>query len=176
MAVNRTGGPGSVGGSGVVRPMYGVFIRDQVSQYRNMLNVTLSDLKAGIKEGQPGKKAIPRDGILQGSELTKAKKAAVAVDKAIKQLKPVFGDSLPSVNNTAGRNALGRPGGGQMIAMYGVILADDLSKYRSGIQADVRAIQAAIDGGQLTGTAKTEATKAVKNLKSALTALGQASW
>ncbi len=176
MAVQRTGGTGSVGGANVIRPMYGVFIRDQVAQYRNMLNVTLSDLKTGIKEGQPGKKAIPRDGILQGSELTKAKKAAVAVDKAIKQLKPVFGDTLPAANLNAGRNALGRPGGGQFVALYGVVLADDLTKYRRGISSDIEKIQAAIDGGQLAGAAKTEAQKAIKNLNSALKALGTATW
>lgn len=175
MAVNRTGGPGAVGGGGVIRPMYGVFIRDQVSTYRNMLNVTLDDLKKGIKTGQPHKHAVPRDGILQGSELTKAKKAAVAVDKAIKQLKPVFGGPLASANLTQGRAALGRPPG-QIIAMYGVILADDLTKYRRGISADVNAIKNAIDGGKLTGTAKTEATKALRNLNSALKALGNATW
>ena len=174
MVVARTGGTGGIGGGGVIRPMYGVFIRDQVSQYRNMLNVTLGDLKAGIKAGKPHKHAVPRDGILEGSELTKAKKAAVAVDKAIKQLKPVFGD-LPPVNTAAGRNALARPGG-QMIAMYGVVLADDLTKYRRGISADIAAIQKAIDGGQLAGAAKTEATKAVKNLNSALKALGNVTW
>jgi hypothetical protein len=175
MVVARTGGTGGVGGGGVIRPMYGVFIRDQVSQYRNMLSATLDDLKKGIKEGQPKKHAVPRDGILQGSELTKAKKAAVAVDKAIKQLKPVFGNTLPGTNTAAGRAALGRPPG-QIIAMYGVILADDLTKYRRGISADITAIQTAIDKGTLTGTAKTEATKALRNLNSALKALGNVTW
>ncbi len=175
MGVDRTGGPGKVGGGGMIRPLYGVFIRDQVEQYRNMLGVTLGDLKAGIKAGKPHQKAKPRDGILQGSELTKAKKAAVAVDKAIKQLKPVFGNGSGALNLTQGRNALGRPPG-QIIAMYGVALMDDLSKFRSGINADIRTIQNAIDGGQLAGAAKTEAQKAIKNLNSALTALGSATW
>lgn len=175
MVVARTGGTGGVSGSGVIRPMYGVFIRDQVATYRNQLTQTLNDLKAGIKKGQPHKHAIPRDGILEGSELTKAKKAAVAVDRAIKQLKPVFGSSFPAANPKAAQNQLGRPGGG-FVAMYGVILADDLSKYRTGINADISAIKTAIDKGQLTGDAKTEATKALKSLNSALKALGQVSW
>jgi hypothetical protein len=176
MSVSRTGGTGSVGGGGMVRPMYGVFIRDQVAQYRNMLSVTLKDLKAGIKTGQPNKQAVPRDGILQGSELTKAKKAAVAVDKAIKALKPVFGNNFGPVNTTAGGNALGRPGGGQMIAMYGVIMADDLTKYRTGIRKDLNAIQQAITNGSLKGDAAKEAAKAVKSLNSALKTLGSVTW
>ena len=176
MAVTRTGGTSGAGGIRNVRPLYGVFIRDQVAQYRNMLNVTLGDLKKDIRHGQPSKRAVPRDGRLQGSELTKAKKAAVAVDKAIKQLKPVFGNRLPPVNTDAGRNALGRPGGDVHVALYGVVLADDLTKYRSGIQSDIDAISTAISNGQLAGPAKTEATKALKNLRSALTALGQAQW
>jgi hypothetical protein len=158
-----------------MRPMYGVFIRDQVAQYRNMLAVTLSDLKKGIKAGKPNKQKVPRDGILQGSELTKAKKSAIAIDKAIKQLKPVFGSTGPAMNLNAGAAALGRPPG-QIIAMYGVILADDLTKYRRGISSDIGAIQMAIENGQLTGTAKTEATKALRNLNSALKALGNATW
>jgi len=156
-------------------PMYGVAIRDQVAQYRNMLNVTLSDLKEGIKDGQPGKKAIKGDGILQGSELTKAKKAAIAVDKAIKQLKPVFGSGFGPLNLQAGRNALGRPPG-QVVALYGVALMDDLTQYRRGISGDIAKIQNAIDSGQLAGVAKTEAQKAIRNLNSALKALGQATW
>ena len=174
MGVDRTGGTGRVGGGGMVRPLYGVFIRDQVEQYRNMLTVTLGDLKAGIKTGKPKQKAVPRDGVLQGSELTKAKKAAVAVDKAIKQLKPVFGNGAP-VNLTQGRNQLGRPPG-QIIAMYGVVLADDLTKYRRGISNDITTIKSAIDAGTLAGPAKAEALKAIKNLNSALTALGSATW
>lgn len=176
MAIQKTGGAGNAGGAGMVRPLYGVFIRDQVEQYRNMLNVTLADLKTGIKAGQPGKEAVRGDGILQGTELTKAKKSAVAVDKAIKELKPVFGDSLPAANLQAGRNALGRPAGGQAIALYGVVLADDLDKYRTSIGSDIATIQTAIDGGQLAGKAKTEAQKALKNLNSALKALGSAGW
>lgn len=175
MAVDRTGGPGRVGGGGVIRPLYGVFIRDQVESYRNQLGVTLSDLKAGIRAGKPNKHAIPRDGILQGSELTKAKKAAVAVDKAIKQLKPVYGERMGALNLAQGRNQLGRPPG-QIIAMYGVMLADDLTKYRRGISADISTIKNAIDNGQLAGPAKTEAQKAIRNLNSALKALGTATW
>src|SRR5262249_50765658 len=51
MSVTRTGGSNEVGGSGgiSIRPLYGVFIGDQVEQYRNMLSATLTDLKAGIK-------------------------------------------------------------------------------------------------------------------------------
>jgi hypothetical protein len=174
MSVSRTGGPGSVGGGGMIRPMYGVFIRDQVAQYRNMLSVTLSDLKKGIKAGSPDKTAIKRDGKLEGTEVTKAKKAAVAVDKAMKALKPVFG-GLPTVNSQAGANGLGRAGGG-FVAMYGVILADDLTKYRTGIKDDIASISAAVKDGSLKGDAKTEANKALKSLNTALTALGNVTW
>src|SRR5881392_2512120 len=94
-------------GGGVIRPMYGVFIRDQVAQYRNMLSATLGDLKTGIKAGKQNKHAVARDGILEGSELTKAKKAALDVSKAIKELKPVFGSGWGApVNTDAGRAAL----------------------------------------------------------------------
>ena len=179
MAIKPTGGstgPGSAGGIGVIRPMYGVFIRDQVAQYRDMLGATLGDLKAGIKTGKPHKHAVARDGILEGSELTKAKKAAIAVDKAMKELKPVFGNSWPNpMNADSGRASLGRPGGG-FVAMYGVILADDLTKYRTGISNDIAAIKNAIDSGELKGTAKTEATKAMKDLNRALKALGSVTW
>jgi hypothetical protein len=175
MAVNRTGGAGNVGGPGVIRPLYGVFVRDQVASYRNMLGATLKDLKAGIKAGDPKAPAVRGDGKLEGIELSHAKKAAVAVDKAMKALKPVFGSTFAATtNDTAGRNALGRSAAppGRFIAMYGVILADDLRKYRTSIQADVAAIQAGIKSGELKGTAKTEGAKALKSLQTALKALG----
>lgn len=174
MAVNRVG-PGAVGGGGnVIRPMYGVFIRDQVAKYRGMLDVTLKDLKADIKKGKPDQKAIRGDGKLEGSEVTKAKKAAVSIGAAIKALKPVFGNTGPAATNEqAARNALGRNGPpGQFVAMYGVVMADDLRKYRTSINADIAAIQTAITSGELKGTAKTEANKAVKSLQVALKTLG----
>jgi hypothetical protein len=177
MAIKPPGGAidagraGGIGGPGIIRPMYGVFIRDQVEQYRNMLGATLTDLKAGIKAGKQNKHAVAHDGVLEGSELTKAKKAALKVDQAIKELKPVFGEGFGAIDTNAGRAALGRPGGG-MVAMYGVILADDLNKYRTGINADIAAIKTAVDKGELKGPALKEAKQALRDLKSAATALG----
>jgi hypothetical protein len=175
MAVNRvdTNKVSGAKGGNVVRPLYGVFIRDQVAQYRGMLAVTLQDLKAGIKAGNPKASPIMGDGILQGSELTKAKKAAKEVNDAIKALKPVFGGPASGVNSQAARNALGRSGPpGQFVALYGVVLADDLRQYRTSIRNDIDTIKTGIKSGELKGKAKTEATKAVKELQQALKALG----
>ncbi len=174
MAINPTGSGAAtgVGGGGVVRPLYGVFIHDQVAALRANLNVTLSDLKAGIKAGSPGAKQIVGDGKLEGIEVKEAKSAAVQLGKALSALKPVFGNG--EVNDKAARVSLGRANSdpAHPIAMYGVFLADDLKKYQTDISNNIATIQQGLANKTLSGDAATEATKALKNLQSALKVLG----
>ena len=147
---------------GVVRPMYGVFIRDQVGSLRSGIQTTLDSVKKNIAKGKPNAKAVANDGVLQGAELKQAKAAAKDLQAAIDALKPVM-SGLPAAT-----------GGGttkppmRFIPMYGVTLRDDLSKFRSSINANLSTIEASIAGGNLTKQATTEAKKAVKALNKAL--------
>ncbi len=156
---------GGTSGGNVVRPMYGVVLRDQVAQFRANLEVTLQDLKADLRHAKKGP-AIRGDGILEGREKQKVKNAAVRLDHAIKALKPVFGGgSFPT--DTARGNLRGG-NVGSPIAMYGVVLADDLRKYRNEVSANIDQIKEAISNGQLSGKAKTEGQRALKQLAIAL--------
>ena len=156
--------------------MYGIFIRDNVAKFRTEISTTLTDTKKAIANGSAKGKEVFGDGILQGSELTKAKAAAKDLEKALKALKPVFpnlpkptGIPTPIMNPFPGAG-----GGGGIRPMYGIALRDDLSKFRTEIQTNVQDIRAAINSGQLRGTDKTEAQKAIKYLDAALKDLGAA--
>ena len=167
------------GGGNVIRPMYGIFIRDNVARFRNEIGSTLNDTKQAIAHGDPTGKAIPGDGILQGAELKKAKLAVKELEKAIKALKPVFpnlpGGRGPILNPVRpGGGGIGVGGGGGIHPMYGVVFRDDLSKFRTEIQTNIRDIRAGINSGELKGTAKTEAQKAIKYLEAAAKDLGTA--
>lgn len=173
----KTAAPVRSGGTGVIRPMYGVVIRDNLAKFRAEIGVTISDTKTAIAQGDPKGTEMPGDGVLQGSELKKAKAAVKDLEKAFKALKPVFGDlgTPKPVSDRDARANIGRtPTGSGPIAMYGVIFRDDLSKFRGEIQTNISDIRAAINGGQLKGTAKTEAQKALKFLDAAMKDLGSA--
>lgn len=166
------------GGGGNIRPLYGVVIRDNLQKFRNGISVTLQDTKKAIAAGDPKAKEVFGDGVLQGSELKKAKAAVKDLDKALKALKPVFPQIEAAKPKDTGSADLGRPLGGGAIAMYGVVFRDDLSKFRTEISTNIRDIRAAINGGTLKGNDKAEAQKALKYLDSALKDLGSAatSW
>jgi hypothetical protein len=168
MAVGKVGGTGPVN---TVRPLYGVFIRDQVAQLRSNITVTLQDLKAGIAAGDPKAPAVRGDGKLEGIEVTDAKKAAGALNKAISDLKPVFGGgSFPVDTARANMGRVATPG--SPIAMYGVFLADDLKKYRDEITTNIQTINDGLKNGSLSGQAATEAKSALKALNAAMKDLG----
>jgi hypothetical protein len=164
------------GGRTPIRPMYGVFIRDQVATFRAQINQTIKDTKAALKAGDPKAKAIPGNFKLEGTEWKKANLAVKDLERAVKALKPVFGNTGPAT--TGDTNRTGRPSGGPgggMIAMYGIVFRDDLTAYRSSVNKNLMDIRAAINNGGLKGEAKAEAQKAVKYLESALKDLGRAS-
>ncbi len=167
-------GPG--GGGSPIRPMYGVFIRDQVATFRAQINQTIKDTKAALKAGDPKAIAIPGNFKLEGTEWKKANAAVKDLEKAVKALKPVFGNTGPGTTGDTGRagRPVGGPGGG-MIAMYGIVFRDDLTAYRSSVNKNLMDIRAAINNGSLKGEAKAEAQKAVKYLESAVKDLGRAS-
>jgi hypothetical protein len=169
--INNAGKPGGM----VIRPMYGVFVRDSVAKFRTDLSATLNDTKKAIAKGNAIVRKNPKapevfgDGKLQGSELKSAKAAVKELEKAIKALKPVFQDfTLPTAPPTLPAGA----GSGVIRPMYGVTLRDDLTKFREEAEANLRAINGAINSGELKGPAKTEAQKAVKFLKTAIQDLG----
>ncbi|MBX7096456.1 MAG: hypothetical protein K1X89_01980 [Myxococcaceae bacterium] len=155
----------------VIRPLYGVFIRDQVAKYRAEINVTISDSKQALSQGKPHKHAIPGDGVLEGSEYTKVKHSVEHLQKAVDALKPVFGEMGPPNAPTAGQaraNVRGGPVGGP-VAMYGVVLRHDLDRFRDSVNADLASIQAGLP--TMSKEAQSEAKKAIRQLKAALTAL-----
>jgi hypothetical protein len=164
MAVGKVGGTGP---ANVVRPLYGVFIRDQVAQLRSNITVTLQDLKAGIAAGDPKGTAVRGDGKLEGIEVTDAKKAAGALNKAIGDLKPVFGGGSFSTQTARANMGRDNADGNHPIAMYGVFLASDLQKYRTEITNNIQTINDGLKNGQLTGQAATEAKAALKALNAA---------
>ena len=155
--------------------MYGIFIRDNVAKFRTEIAATLADTNKAIAAGKPGRE-IMSDGVLQGTELTRAKAAAKDLEKALKALKPVF-PGLRSPPSPSGPSVTRPtinpfPGGGVIRPMYGIALRDDLAKFRTGIQGNMQDIRAAINAGQLKGADKTEAQKALKYLEAALKDLG----
>lgn len=167
--------PVTPGGGRVIRPMYGVFIRDNLAKFRREIQGTLNDTKEAIKAGDPRGKEIFGDGILQGKELTKAKAAVKDLEKAIKALKPVFPGLGPSPTvNPAPRTVggTGRGGLGGPVAMYGVVFRDDLSRFRSQISDTIADIKAGM--GTLKPAEKAEAKKALASLQAALKDLGTA--
>jgi hypothetical protein len=175
--VTRNPPPTNTGGRTTIRPMYGVFIRDQVATFRAQINQTIKDTKAALKAGDPKATAVPGNFRLEGTEWKKANAAVKDLEKAVKALKPVFSSTGPAATGDtgrAGRPTTGGPGGG-MIAMYGIVFRDDLTAYRSSVNKNLMDIRAAINNGALKGEAKAEAQKAVKYLESAMKDLGRAS-
>jgi hypothetical protein len=169
---NKISGPkppstGVVGGSGgpVIRPMYGIFIRDNLSRFKTEIGVTLNDTK----------KALKTKGELTPAEASKAKAAVQHLDSAMKALKPVFKDlgAPKSATATDAAAGMGRPGSGP-IAMYGIVFRDDLSRFRNEVQSNIQDINAAINNGTLKGVEKTEAQKAIGYLNAAMRDLGAA--
>lgn len=174
--INRnTPNPVRPGGGTPIRPMYGVFIRDQVATFRAQINQTIKDTKAALKAGDPKGTAIPGNFRLEGTEWKKANAAVKDLEKAVKALKPVFGNTgSPTVGDTGRAGRIANPGPGP-IAMYGIIFRDDLTAYRSSVNKNLMDIRAAINNGGLKGEAKAEAQKAVKYLEAALKDLSRAS-
>lgn len=172
--------PTGTGGRTTIRPMYGVFIRDQVATFRAQINQTIKDTKAALKAGDPKGTAIPGNFKLEGTEWKKANAAVKDLERAVKALKPVFGSTGPAtVGDTSRSNRTGGSGttlpGPGPIAMYGIVFRDDLTAYRSSVNKNLMDIRAAINNGALKGEAKAEAQKAVKYLESAMKDLGRAS-
>ncbi len=155
--------------------MYGVFMRDQMKSYREAIQATITNTNNAIKHGKPNAKEIAGDGVLQGKELTKAKAAVKDLQKALAQLKPVFGGGGPILNTTGQGAGLG---GGSIMPMYGIVFRDDLNKFRTDINGSIRNMNAAIADGQFKGEALKEAKAAIKYLKAAVKDLGtaQSSW
>ena len=81
-------------GAGVIRPRYGIFIRDNVAKFRTQIAATLADTNKAIAGGKPGKEVLG-DGVLQGTELTRAKAAAKDLEKALKYLETALKDLGP---------------------------------------------------------------------------------
>ncbi len=168
-----------ISGGGMVRPMYGIFIRDELAKFRAGISTTLTNTQQAIAQGNPTGPEVFGDGVLQGNELKKAKAAVKDLEKALKALKPVFADQpLPAINPMPGGMTGARPSspGGIAIAMYGVVFRDDLSRFRDGISSSIRSIEAGIKEGSLKPKEVTEAKKAVKYLKAALADLNRTNW
>lgn len=161
----------------VIRPMYGIFIRDNLARFRNELQVTIDDTKQAISDGSPRGKEVFGDGVLQGKELSKAKEAVKDLERAIKQLKPVFSSlgSAPATAGSATRADMGRSPG-RIVPMYGVVLRDDLSRFRSQVNALVGDIKNGMSS--LKTNEQKEAKKAITSLNAALKDLAAAnrSW
>ena len=157
---NRPTRPGPIG---TIRPLYGVFIRDQFKGLRVSIDATLTDVKKNIALGKPRATAVANDGILQGAELKRAKAAAKDLQKALDALSPVVA-ALPSTRG-ARANSIVRP-------MYGVVLRDDLSSFRNNIEQNLADIEASLAAGGLTPQNSLDAKKAIKALKGALKDLG----
>lgn len=160
------GGSTGVGAGGpVIRPMYGIFIRDNLSRFKTEIGVTLADTK----------KALKTKGELTPAEASKAKAAVQHLDSAMKALKPVFKElgAPKSASSSQAAAGMGRPGSGP-IAMYGIVFRDDLSRFRNEVQANIKDIQAAVNNGSLKGPEKAEAQKALGYLNAALRDLSAA--
>lgn len=169
-----TPAPVRPGGGNIIRPMYGVFIRDNLAKFRNEIQVTVDDTKQAIAAGKPKAKEVFGDGILQGSELTKAKAALKDLEKAVKALKPVFpglGAPKPATGSST-RTDMGRSPG-RIVPMYGVVFRDDLSKFRTQITNVISDIKAGMK--TLKPAEQAEAKKALTSLQAALKDLGTAS-
>ncbi len=168
-----TPSPVRPGGGNIIRPMYGVFIRDNLAKFRNEIQVTVDDTKQAIAAGKPKAKEVFGDGILQGSELTKAKAALKDLEKAVKALKPVFpglGAPKPAAGSST-RTDMGRSPG-RIAPMYGVVFRDDLSKFRTQITGVIADIKAGMK--TLKPAEQAEAKKALTSLQAALKDLGTA--
>lgn len=167
------------GGGAVIRPMYGIFIRDNLANFRNDISNTLANTKTAIANGSATAPEIIGDGKLQGSELKKAKLAAKDLEKALKALKPVFASLEAATPTKPAKPAAGGfpgagSGGGMIRPMYGMVMRDDLARFRANIQANSTQIRSAVNSGQLKGADKTEAQKALKYLDAALKDLNSA--
>lgn len=168
-----------ISGGGMVRPMYGIFIRDELARFRSGIGVTLDNTKRAIAEGNPTGPEVFGDGVLQGNELKKAKAAVKDLEKALAALKPVFGDApRPAINPMPSGSAAPKSSvpGGSAIAMYGVVFRDDLSRFRDGIRQSIGQIEEGLKGGALKPKETAEAKKAVKYLKAALADLDRTQW
>ena len=158
------------GGGNVIRPMYGVFIRDNLAKFRMDISSTLDSTKKAIAKGQPNAKVVAGDGVLQGAELTKAKAAVKDLEKALKAIKGGGIGIGPAPGKPASPPATG--GIGVIRPMYGMAFRDDLSKFRDGINGAIDAIRGGMS--TLQPNEKAEAKKALTALQAALKDLGAA--
>jgi len=158
-------------GRTTIRPLYGVFIRDNLAKFRTEIGSTLDQTKRAIAKGDPKGREVAGDGVLQGTELTKAKAAVKDLEMALKAIK----GGAPTGIGAALEKAVGsaKPGGSNVIRpLYGVVFRDDLAKFRDGINSAIDSIHGGM--ASLKPAEKAEAKKALASLQAALKDLGSA--
>ncbi len=165
-----------------IRPMYGVIIRDDLFRFRSSISSTMGEIRDALKKGDPRAKPVFGDGRLQGKEYVYAKKSLAQLEQ-----------SLAALGRVPSWSAGGRPSApvappdrdsfpGRPIALYGVIIRDDLQRFRNEINATMGEIRSAIARGKpnqkaipgdniLQGKELAYAKAALKELEQALRAL-----
>lgn len=165
-----------------IRPMYGVIIRDDLWRFRQGIGGTIGEIKQALQKGDAKAKPIFGDGRLQGKEYVFAKNSLKQLQEALVALGRVPSWSTPGAPGAAvttprdeGRSFPIRP-------MYGVIIRDDLQRFRNQITATMNEVKAAIAKGKpnqkaipgnmvLEGKELQFAKAALKELTQALRAL-----
>lgn len=168
-SVKATGGTTTkkIGGG---TPLSGGVIRDNLRAFRTDLTGTIKLTRSAIAAGDPKKRAIRSDGVLQGSELTKAKAAVRDMERALKSLSvnvPTLGVGEPA--KAAAKKPAPPPG---PVALYGMVLRDDLQDFTDNITQLISDITAGLS--KLRPAEKADANKALAHLRAALKDLSKA--
>ena len=163
-AIKGTGGTSGTSGVGATRDlggmvaMYGVIMRDDLGNIRR----GVMDIKKKI-EGALGRSE------LMGTDEKDAKEALTQITKALKDLEVPGGKMARKAKDTP---APRRPSPGGMVAMYGVIIRNELSQFRSSIQNLMGRLDRAIANGSFESKADLQDAKQVRRrLENAMTML-----
>lgn len=146
----RTGGTTGGRDIGTIRPMYGVILRDDL----NTIGRGVNNLKKQI-EGAIGRHE------LMGTDLKDANEALRQINKAIKELEVPGGKMARKAKDTPA----GRPGSGAVggpVAMYGVIIRDNLNELRTSVEGLLGRVDRAIARGSFDDKLDLKDAKQVK--------------
>jgi hypothetical protein len=76
---------------GMIHPMYGMPIRDAITEIKGELGATISDVRSALREGDAQASDIMGDGKLQGSEFRAALGALNKLEQALQVLESADG-------------------------------------------------------------------------------------
>lgn len=149
---NTGGTSGTTGGRdvGTIRPMYGVILRDDLSSIRK----GVTNLKKQI-EGALGRSE------LMGTNLKDANEALRQINKAMGELEVPGGKMAKKAKDTPAP----RPGSGGVggpVAMYGVVIRDQLGELRSGVENLLSRVDRSIKNGSFDEKLSLQDAKQVK--------------